>query len=118
MRGVCGRRNTIASGELGADVGVSGRAIRRAECVEALEDGRDMGRRVGVRNRNGTLSTSSRCLCMRSRTCWESWEKAAEHSRGNGERCTRTNLVVVVDGRAKAVSEEVLELLLMLRVEQ
>ena len=32
VRGVCGRRNIIASGELGAELGVSGRlGIKRAE---------------------------------------------------------------------------------------
>ena len=62
MSGVCGRRKTMASGELGAELGVSGRAIRRAEWewVDARDDGREMGRRVGVRKTNGTPSTSSR----------------------------------------------------------
>lgn len=74
VRGVCGRRNIIASGELGAELGVSGRlGIKRAEWVEAREEGREMGRRVGVRKRKGTLSMSSLCLCMRSRTCCSSY---------------------------------------------
>ena len=58
--GVCGRRKTMASGELGAELGVSGRAMRRAEWVDAREDGREIGRRVGVRKTKGTPSTSSR----------------------------------------------------------
>jgi hypothetical protein len=59
----------IASGELGAEVGVSGLfGMRRAEWLDAREDGRDIGRLVGVRKRKGTPATSSRCLCMRSRT--------------------------------------------------
>jgi len=69
VSGVCGLRKTRASGELGADDGVSGRVgYKRVEWVEARDDGRDIGRRVGVRKRKGTPATSSRCLCIRSKT--------------------------------------------------
>lgn len=58
-----------ARGDAGAEFGVSGlTGYKRVELVEVLEDGRDMGRRVGVRKRNGTPATSSLCLCMRSST--------------------------------------------------
>src|ERR1700685_3919737 len=68
VTGVWGLRNTNANGEGGPEVGVSGR-FSRTECDEAREEGRDAGRRVGVRNRNGTPATSSRCLCIKSKTC-------------------------------------------------
>lgn len=71
---MCGRRWGQARGEGGAEEGVSGRAgWRRAEWEDAREDGRETGRRVGVRNKKGTPATSSRCLCMRSRTDSSSW---------------------------------------------
>lgn len=50
VRGVWGLRKMMARGELGAEVGVSGRGgLRRTEWEEAREEGREIGRRVGVR---------------------------------------------------------------------
>lgn len=69
VTGVWGLRNTRAKGEVGAEDGVSGRVgYRRVELVDAREDGREIGRRVGVRNRKGTPAISSRCLCIKSKT--------------------------------------------------
>lgn len=60
--GVCGRRKAIPSGELGAelDTGVSGRPVKRTECEEAREDGREIGRRGLLTKRKGTPDTSFR----------------------------------------------------------
>lgn len=60
----------MGNGEFGRDAGVSGLfGLTRVEWEEALDDGRDIGRLVGVKNKKGTPETSSRCLCIRSRTC-------------------------------------------------
>lgn len=82
-----GLRNTYAKGELGADAGVvSGLFTKRADGFEALDEGREMGRRVGVKNMKGTPAISSRCLCIRSKTCCSSYEDKIspldEHIRG------------------------------------
>lgn len=72
--GVCGLRKPIARGEVGTELGVSGLfGIRRAEWVEAREEGRD-GRRVGVKKRKGTPDTSSWCLCIKSKICCSSYK--------------------------------------------
>ena len=74
-----GRRKPMGNGELGREDGVSGLvALSRVEWQEALDEGREIGRRVGVKNKNGTPVTSSRCLCMRSRTCCSSWQGRSE----------------------------------------
>lgn len=57
----------LAKGEVGAEMGVTG---RRREVEEALDDGREIGGRVGARNKKGMAVKLSRCLCMSSRmTC-------------------------------------------------
>ena len=67
--GVWGRLGPRSNGELGADVGVSGRpGAKRKEWEDARLDGLEIGRRVGVRKRKGTPAISSRCLCIKSRT--------------------------------------------------
>ncbi len=82
-----GLRKIMASGELGAELGVSGRlGISRAEWVEAREEGLEMGRRVGVKKRKGTLSMSSLCLCMRSSTCCSSWGKRSNEREAGTTR--------------------------------
>ena len=55
---------------------------------EVREEGREIGRRLGVRKRKGTPATSSLCLCIRSRTCCSSygrsikaWNRAFLHSQ-------------------------------------
>ncbi|KAF9542983.1 hypothetical protein CPC08DRAFT_433908 [Agrocybe pediades] len=53
--------NRLAKGEVGAEMGVSG---HRREVDEALDDGREIGHRIGVRNKMGTAVKLSRCLCM------------------------------------------------------
>lgn len=64
----CGRLNVDDRGDVGIELGVSGRfGARRNELVDAREEGRE-GRFVGVRKRNGTPETSSRCLCISSST--------------------------------------------------
>lgn len=68
VTGVWGRRNACANGDVGAEDGVSGRAGYRRFELDAREEGREIGRRVGVRKRNGTPATSSRCLCIKSNT--------------------------------------------------
>lgn len=65
--GVCGLRSAEPMGYGGAELGVSG-LLKRVECVDARDEGRDIGLLFGVRNRNGTPAISSRCLCMRSST--------------------------------------------------
>lgn len=55
----------LSEGDVGAEMapcGVSGRGgpgARRKEWLEAREEGRDIARRVGVRNKKGTPAASS-----------------------------------------------------------
>ena len=68
------RRKPMGNGELGKEAGVSAlAALSRVEWDEALDEGRDIGRRVRARNKDDTPATSSRSLCMRSRVCCSSW---------------------------------------------
>lgn len=95
-------------------MGVSGRlGIRRAECEDAREDGREMGRLVGVKKRNGTPATSSRCLCMRSRTCCSSCRTV---SGAHGDKFHSTHHVFIYTDIMRF--EERLEFLFVLMIEQ
>lgn len=75
MIGVCGLLiGPNNEGELGADIvafgvsGLGGPGASRNECDDAREEGREMGLRLGVRNKNGTPDMSSLCACIKSNT--------------------------------------------------
>ena len=48
--------------------GLGGPGATRNECVDAREEGREIGRLVGVRKRNGTPAVSSLLACISSST--------------------------------------------------